>query len=641
MTSSLRLQTHPDQAASEAEGSEMSIAHAILSAVGDGFLSLDRNWCFDYVNPGAESLIGRSASKLLGKSLWEEFPHLVGTPTEDTYRRAIESGQTATFDYYSEAQEKLFAVRAIPSKPGGLYVAFSDVTRERSFEESNRRLAAIVESSHDAIISKDLHGVIKSWNRGAERIFGYTSEEVIGKSITILIPKNVHNEEPAIIERIRRGERVDHYETVRQRKDGSLVDVSLTVSPVRDRSGRVIGASKVARDISERLNGEAALRREHEALAELDSRKNEFLAMMGHELRNPLAAMQNAAELLVHGLDPEASQWAAGVIYRQTRQLGRLVNDLVDVARIMRGHFELHRSKVEISKLVSAVVETTRPVINERKHSLCVSISPEPAWVWVDPSRIEQLLVNVISNAVKYTEPGGVITVEVSHDSGTVSVRVADTGIGIPPKLLPHIFELFVQEAPGLDRSAGGLGIGLAVAKRLAEIHHGTLTAHSEGRGKGSSFELRLPMVSEMGSWDGDSAQTPTQGSAGKTGNRRVLLVDDNVDSAQTLARLLQLKGHEVHLAHDGIDALGVARKVPIDVFLLDLGLPHMDGYELIERLRSSRGSGVLYVAVSGFALPHDMERSKAAGFHYHLPKPVEIEPLLELIKTSQACGVD
>jgi PAS domain S-box-containing protein len=749
---------HSVQSALGGEASEKTIAHAILSTVGDGFLSLDRNWCFEYLSPGAEMLSGRKASEMLGKCLWKEFPEIIGTLVEDSYHTAVKTGQSVTFDYYWPVQKQWFAVRAYPSKEGGLYVAFSDVTRERLFEENSRqlaaivessddaiiskdlngtirswnrgaerifgytpeeaigqpvtmmippdrlneepmildrlrrgervahfesvrqrkdgslvevslsispikdrkgivigaskvardisfrnaaadagrRLAAIVESSDDAIISKDLNGIIRSWNRGAERIFGYTPEEAIGKPITLLIPKNVHNEEPAILERLRRGERVDHYETVRQRKDGTLVDVSLTVSPLADSTGRVMGASKIARDISERRITEAALRREHEALAELDRRKNEFLAMMGHELRNPLAALQNAAELLVHGTDHDVSQWAAGVVYRQTRQLARLVNDLVDVARIMRGHFELHRAKAEVAQLVNAAVETARPLIDERKHSVDLSFLPEPVWVRVDSARIEQLLVNVLGNAAKYTDPGGVISVHVSLDGTDASVRITDNGIGIPPNLLPHIFDLFVQEAPGLDRSGGGLGIGLAVARRLAEMHDGTLSAHSEGRGKGSSFVLRLPLFSAMDGAKGDAA-APPQGRKDRPGNRRVLLVDDNVDSAQALARLLQRRGHEVHVAHDGIEALDLARKSSPDVFLLDLGLPHMDGYELIGRLQASRGSEVLYVAISGFALPDDLERSKAAGFHHHLPKPVEIEPLLELLETDKS----
>jgi PAS domain S-box-containing protein len=501
--------------------------------------------------------------------------------------------------------------------------------RRRS-EESSYRLAAIVESSDDAIVSKDLNGVITSWNRGAERLFGYTAGEIIGKPVLVLIPRDRHDEEPEILGRIRRGERIDHYETVRQRKDGSQVHISLTVSPVLDGAGRIIGASKIARDISDRKQVEETLRQQNEILTQMDQRKNEFLAMLGHELRNPLSAIRNAAEVLGEPGDPAATEWATGVVRRQTVLLSRLVDDLVDVARITRGCIELRRDNLEVVPIVQRAVETVRSLIAERQHTLEVTVPEETLMICADSARVEQILVNLLTNAAKYTDTGGRICLTAVKSGEEVAITVTDNGIGISAELLPAIFDLFVQEPRGLDRSRGGLGLGLALVRRLAKMHGGTISAHSAGPGHGSTFELRLPAL--QGQISAPSSTVPISPGNGQKISRPILIVDDNRDSAQGLRRLLQAKGHDVRVAHEGGEALKLVEAFVPEVFLLDLGLPGMDGYQLAGELRKRGCHRALYVAISGYAQEHDIETSRKAGFHHHLAKPVEVDEIVNLL---------
>jgi len=505
-----------------------------------------------------------------------------------------------------------------------------------SAADALRRLAAIVESSDDAILSKDLNGIIMSWNRGAEKLFGYTAEEIVGKSVLLLIPANRTAEEPEILSKIRRGEKIDHYETVRQRKNGSLVDISLTVSPILDDGGVPIGASKIARDISERTRAEAALREQRDLLAKMDQRKNEFLAMLGHELRNPLAALQNASKVLDEVHEESATQWAKEVVSRQTALLSRLVDDLVDVARITRGTIEMRREDVDLGTIIRRSVETVRPLFREREHVLELQLGSGPLGIRADAARIEQLLVNLLTNAAKYTDPGGHIQILCTRSGPEFSVVVRDDGIGISSELLPHIFELFVQEPRGLDRSRGGLGLGLALASNLAAMHGGSLSVKSAGPGLGSEFTLRLPSLE-------NSFEAPSNGSIfpastnHKATAERVLVVDDNHDGAIGLRRLLERRGFRGEIAHDGPSALEIARRFQPDAFLLDLGLPGMDGYALARNLRSSGFSDALYIAISGYAQPKDVEESRREGFYEHLAKPVDIEAVSDLIRTGCA----
>lgn len=358
-------------------------------------------------------------------------------------------------------------------------------------------LATIVETSDDAIISKDLNGIITSWNRGAERLFGYTAPEVIGRPVTILIPPERVDEEPDILRRIRRGERIEHYETVRRRKDGTLFDISLSVSPLVDDDGKVVGASKIARDITERKRIEQELR-------EASKHKDEFLAILSHEMRSPLAPMQHAVTLLQMADDPDIRRQACAILGRQVAHMSRLVDDLQDISRISRGDVDMRKQEVDLAIIVQTAIETCRPVMEAAGHQLDVSLPGSPVNVLADPLRLAQVISNLLNNAAKYTPPGGRIGVKVRPASGVAAVSVQDNGIGISAAELPRIFGMFTQLDGARRRSPGGLGVGLALAQQLAALHGGSIEAHSAGPGQGSKFILRIP-VSAVGSGTGAS----------------------------------------------------------------------------------------------------------------------------------------
>ena len=360
------------------------------------------------------------------------------------------------------------------------------IERHRA-EEQGLKLAAIVETSDDAIISKDLDGMITSWNRGAERLFGYTAREVIGRPITLLIPAEKLDEEPDILRRIRSGERIHHYETVRRRKDGTLLDVSLSVSPLVDRNGKVVGASKIARDITHRKRTERELR-------EANRNKDEFLAMLSHELRNPLAPMQHAVTLLQQAGDEQTRQQAFAILGRQVKHMTRLVEDLLDISRISRGHIDMRMHEVDLLTVIQTAIETSRPLVVAGGHQLEVALPSAPVRVFADRLRLAQVVSNLLNNAAKYTPRGGRIDLSVGVAPEATSISVRDNGIGIAADELPRIFDLFTQLDGGRHRATGGLGVGLALARQLVELHGGTLQARSDGAGQGSEFIVRIPL---------------------------------------------------------------------------------------------------------------------------------------------------
>ncbi len=367
----------------------------------------------------------------------------------------------------------------------------------------------------------------------------------------------------------------------------------------------------------------------HRDLREADRRKDEFLAMLAHELRNPLAAILGEAQMLGEASDGPALAESREVILRQGRQMTRLVDDLLDASRIRRGDIPLRKVPLEVATEVARAVEAARPLIESRGHELTVSLPPEPLWLEADPVRLVQVLGNLLTNAAKYTEPGGRIALEAGREAGFLAVRVRDNGIGIAPEVLPKVFDLFAQADPTADRSHGGLGIGLALVQSLVERHGGCVSATSAGPGRGSEFVVFLPLAASP-----SEDQIPRVHLNGATDARsesrpkRVLVVDDQPDAARSLARLLKSWGHEVHVAHDGPEALQAALAHGPEVVLLDLGLPGMDGHEVASQLRGHDGRGPRIVALTGYGRDEDRRRSKEAGFVDHLVKPVDPDEL-------------
>jgi signal transduction histidine kinase len=399
---------------------------------------------------------------------------------------------------------------------------------------------------------------------------------------------------------------------------------------------------RLEREAAERRAAEEALRARAEALAEAHDRKDQFLAMLAHEFRTPLASLLNAVRIMRMRGDErrQAVGWARGVMERQVRHLARLVDDLLDASRIARGKLRLSKESVELASVVADAVETCRPLVEDRRHTLEVALPPEPVRLDADPSRLAQVLTNLLTNAARYTPEGGRIRLAAAQEAGQVVLSVQDNGIGVRADMLPHIFDLFAQGETGQHQPEGGLGIGLALVKSLVEMHGGTVEARSDGPGSGSTFAVRLPVPSEAGR-AGSAGRTSTAPKARPPASRRILAVDDNRDVADTLAMMLRMEGHEVRVVNHAAAVLEAARDFRPDVVLLDIGLPGgMNGYELARRLRERPGQGqVLLVALTGYGQDEDKRLAREAGFDAHLTKPADLDDLLALLADAPVVG--
>jgi PAS domain S-box-containing protein len=482
----------------------------------------------------------------------------------------------------------------------------------------------LVENVRDyAIFMLDPQGHVSTWNVGAQHIKGYLREEIVGKHFSVFYTPDAiarHWPQHELAVALDQGRFED--EGWRLRKDGSAFWANVVITPVYDKTQRLRGFAKITRDLT--------ARRKTEELQRTERRMNEFLAMLAHELRNPLAPIQSALDVVDRKPDDAATAaWARGIIQRQTDQLSRLVDDLLDVSRITRGKVTLRREAVDVKATINQVVEAMRPTIEERRHSVEIHVPSEPLVIEADATRVAQVLSNIIGNAVKYTPDGGRITVRAAVSDGFASISVVDTGIGIAPELVPRVFDLFVQGERGLDRREGGLGVGLTIAKRLTELQGGTLSAASPGSGLGSRFTIELPLMQP------ERIEHPSNDAIGSviTQSKRVLVVDDNRDAADSLAALIELLGHQATVLHDGRDALTVAVSHAPDLILLDIGLPGMDGYEVARRLRAARETAnIRLVACTGYGREDDVRRIEEAGFDGYLVKPVSAAQLEQLL---------
>jgi PAS domain S-box-containing protein len=768
---------------------------------------VDRNFCLAYaVEP--EAVLGRPFGSLhtaedagemqaalsqLGPDAIAAFAE-VRRPGDERERRWLRWTLRGQFD----AGGRLVEIDAFAS----------DVTHERKVEADSARLAAIVAGADDAIVSKTLEGIVTSWNPGAEAMFGFSASEAVGRSIALIIPKERLHEETEILARVQRGERTEHFETQRLHKDGHSLTVSVNVSPVHDSAGRIIGASKIARDISEqrraqerlrasvrglealyrladmaaqangredvfeaaleaitssmgtlrasvlifdsagavrftawrglseryrramvghspweretteplpvlvedvlsdpsvqslrdeitregirslafiplvfqdrllgkfmvyfdvvrrftsdevrlcetiarhvgfglaRVDAEAAaqeaLGRERAAREEADiargeaetaSRtKDEFLAMLAHELRNPLGAIVHAAALLAgHRTMPAELGASVAILERQSQHLARLLDDLLDVARIASGHIEMSRETLDLRDVVSQALESQALLITSKEQQVQVCLPGSPVVVTGDPVRLQQVLGNLLNNASKYTPARGSVRVALGTEGAEAHLSIQDTGAGIPPDRLEDVFDLFVQANPTLARTEGGLGVGLTLVRRVIELHQGRVKGHSEGLGKGSEFSVHLPLAAAEAQREPVESPKPPL----TVGSQKILVVDDHPDGREALAALLRLQGHEAHEAGSGGEALALAEKLRPQVVLLDIGLPDLDGYEVGRSLRQSLGSQVHLIALTGYGQPSDRVRSGKAGFDAHLTKPVDVKTILETL---------
>ncbi len=504
-------------------------------------------------------------------------------------------------------------------------------------------LAAIVDSSEDAIVSKNLHSIITSWNKGAERIFGYDAAEMIGQSIGRLFPPDRLDEETHILARIQRGERVEHFETVRVRKDGAPIDVSLTISPIRNNAGEIIGASKIARDISEQKRSQRELAEAHEELQRVNQVKAEFLATLSHELRTPLSAIIGWVQMLKDAPSPQEVAEGVQVIERNVRMQSQLIEDLLDMSRIEAGKVSLDIQRLDLAVVVAAAMETVRPAAEAKGIRLTSAFSSVGGIVMGDKNRLQQIVWNLLTNAVKFTPKQERIHVTIKRAASQVEVSVTDTGQGIAPEFLGQIFERFRQGDASTTRRQGGLGLGLSIAKQLAELHGATLHAASLGLGQGSCFTLEIPIFSAHHSKVAPAAQQ--RPSNMDTGTRaadltgvKVLVVDDEADCGAVICRLLERRGAEVRTATCMEDGLAEFTHFSPHLVLSDIGMPDHDGYEFIATLRQLPGaSSVPVVALTALARTEDRTRALRAGFQLHLAKPVDADELAAVVQNLAA----
>jgi PAS domain S-box-containing protein len=621
----------------------------------EGLLKVGPDGTVFWVNGAGLELLGCTQAECVGRSI-EDF-HLEPHDGSESLRRLL-WGETlrnhATALLRGDGSVRHVRIAANAHWDAGRLIHsrwyIRDDTQERLADDARAHLAAIVESSDDAIVSKTLEGIIRSWNGAAERLFGYTAEEAVGQPITLIIPAHLLQEEREILQRLRRGERIDHFETLRVAKSGRRIDVALTISPVRNAAGVIVGASKIARDIGERKASEQArecaigeLRRAEEALRDADRRKDEFLAVLAHELRNPLAPIRYAVAWAQRdGCGTAGRLQAQAIIERQVEHMSRLLDDLLDVSRITRGTLLLRRSSVDLRAALAAAQEAARPLLEAKGHALAVTLPPMPARLVADPVRLAQILANLLVNAAKYTDTGGHIEVEARAEKGELVVAVRDDGIGIPAELMPRLFTLFAQASPALERSEGGLGIGLSLVRGLVELHGGSVAAHSSGPGHGAEFVVRLP-IGEPTTVDPPDESPPARTSSHPR-PLRVLVADDNRDSAASCAALLESSGHEMSIAHSGSEAFELACSVEPDALLLDVGMPGLNGYQLAQRIRGTGwGRAATLIAITGWGQEQDKRRAREAGFDHHLTKPIDpssLEGLLQGVAPRQPVGI-
>jgi PAS domain S-box-containing protein len=594
---------------------------------------LDRDGRIVSWNLGAQRLKGYAEEEIVGRHFSVFYsPEAVesGWP-EHELKVALADGRFEDEGWRVRKDGSRFwanvIITALRDENGG-HLGFSKITRdltdrklhEEALRQSEERFRLLIEGVVDyAIFMLDPEGMVASWNAGAQRINGYAREEILGKHLSrFFTAEDIEAGRPwEEIAQARRDGRAEA-EGWRVRKDGTRFWARAVLSALHDQNGQLRGFAKVTQDLSER--------RHLQDLEKATKHVNEFIATLAHELRNPLAPIRAAVQVMAKAPagDP-AHETMRQTIERQSAQLARIVNDMIDISRITRGVIAIERAPVDLAEVARRALEAAAPAIEAGRHRLDVDLPAAAAMVEGDLYRLTQLATNLLNNAAKFTPDGGTISVSVATEDQTAVLRLRDTGRGIEPELLKRIFDMFVQ-GRGPSRG-GGLGIGLALSRKIAQLHGGSLEAHSEGAGKGAEFTLRLPL--------GDSAvaRKREESVAAASGTQRVLIVDDNRDAARTLELLLRSLGHDARVVYDGAEALAVARSYRPQVVLLDIGMPGMDGYEVARRLRTMRElDGVRIVAITGWGQEADRQRSREAGFDLHLVKPVDPNELARVL---------
>jgi two-component system CheB/CheR fusion protein len=544
----------------------------------------------------------------------------------DEVQRVVASGKPFEKDV-QDRHGKWFLLRILPYRSKGqvegAVITLVDIASIKQTEAELRRMSKVFMDGADPIIIEDLTGRIIDLNDEAANAYGRSREEMIGQPANVLVPPEYAAQADALRERCRNGESVRNVELVRRGRSGHTVPILLTLSVIQDEYGLPLGIASISKDIEQQKNAEREAR---EAVV----RRDEFLAMLSHELRNPLGAVLNAAQLLGSTSDSPLTS-AVEVVLRQSRQMARLLDDLLDVSRVTQGKIEIRRQAVDLAQIMRDAVEAVRPELDDRRHQVRLKLPDEPLYIDGDPARILQVQENLLGNAAKYTPPEGRIMISMERDGNDAVVSVADNGQGIPPEMLTAIFELFVQGPKSLARTEGGMGIGLSLARVLVEMHGGKLSVESSGKGMGSTFTMRLPLTDKRPKSNGSNRVPQANGV-------RLVIVEDNDDSRTTLEKLLQHYGFTVTAAGDGPAGFQAICETRPDVAIVDIGLPGLDGYEVARRVRSEPwGSEMRLVAVTGYGRTEDREAVMEAGFDAHIVKPIDPPNLVRVLMQLQA----
>jgi PAS domain S-box-containing protein len=592
-----------------------------------------------------------TARRLRSRERTRLTPVIFLTAKDGDAAEAVEGYRLGAVDYLV----KPVLPEILRAKVAGLAALYAE--RERARREADQ-LRLLVQGTTDyGIFMLDPQGRVATWNTGAERIKGYSAGEIVGRHFSAFYPReDVERGWPE--EELRRASAGGRFEDEgwRLRKDGSRFWANVVITALRDEAGNLRGFSKLTRDLSERREREESLRKlrdelevrvrertaelaaANEALREADRRKDEFMAVLAHELRNPLAPISNALQVLQLKKDEATVEAVRQMVGRQVGQLKHLVGDLLDAARVTTGKVVLRNQLLDLAQFARIAANDAAGGLREAGVELAVEAPEVPVWVSGDWTRLTQVLVNLLHNASKFTPAGGRVTVAVSGDAGTARLVVRDTGEGIPPEVLPRLFTAFGQAGQDLDRSRGGLGLGLALVKGLVELHGGTVRAESEGPGRGSAFAVELPSAAEPEPLAGAASE----GSSKSARRLKVLIVEDNRDSADSLRMALELSGGcEVEVAYTGPDGVEAAKRVRPHLVLCDIGLPGFSGYEVARRIRAEANGSVVLVALTGYGRDEDREEARAAGFNRHFTKPVDFAELSTVLRfaTQESCS--
>ncbi len=614
----------------------------------DALITTDPRGIITDINRQMEILTGSTRDELIGAPFKDYFTN--PDRAEAGIKLVLTEGKVTDYELTARTKSGIETVVSYNAstfydrdrKLQGVFAAARDVTARKQVEAERMLLdqrvrdlqfytRSLIESNIDALITTDPRGIISDVNKQMEELTGCTRDELIGAPFKDYFT-NPDLAEAGIKLVLAEG-KVTNYELTARARDGQQTIVSYNATTIYDRDRKLQGVFAAARDVTERSRLEKQMQLQAAELSDLHRRKDEFLAMLSHELRSPLAPIANAVQMLgmQHGNENEFQKQARGIIERQTSQLQHLVDDLLEVSRITTGMVQLRRVTVSVSEIIAAAVETVKPLMLQRKHDLNVMIPTEPMWLHADAARLEQVLVNLLTNAAKYTDEQGKIWLSAEQVAGECILRVKDTGVGITPELLPCIFDLFTQAERSLDRSQGGLGIGLALVKRLTELHGGTVEVLSTLK-RGSEFVVRFPIEPSR---IVEPVQALVDTPAVVQIPLRILIVDDNVDTVLSFSMLLSRFGHEVRTAHDGLTAIQVAADYIPDVILLDIGLPGLNGYEVAKKIRMQpRLRHVVLVALTGYGQESDRQASMEAGFDHHLIKPARMDQVRKILAT-------